>query len=191
MLSIGIDKRTKELSRLLGGKRKKIKKELAIAVNATAKKTKASMNKQVRKELTLKKKTIDSTLTISRKATESVPSTTVRLKKTKRISLREYKARQTKKGISYKISKTAGRAVLAGGFQGPKPGAMKASWRGHAFKRVGKARLPIVKLFGPSPWGAFAKKKMRRPTVKEMRAELKKQLDRRIRYHTLKQSGKI
>ena len=68
---------------------------------------------------------------------------------------------------------------------------MKASWRGNAFIRVGKTRLPIRKLLGPSPWGVFVVGKKIGPSAQQIEAELKKQIDRRIRFILLKQSGAI
>lgn len=188
------DRKIKELSKLLKGNAKKLNREIATAVNATAKKTESSMAKQVGQELATSQKNIKTTIKIVKKADKSGatrPSAIVRQLQTKRLPLRDFGARQNKKGTSYKVSKTAGRKLIAGAFQGPKPGAMKSSWRGRVFKRVGKGRLPIVQLFGASPWGVFAKRKLKQPTVRESKLELRKQLERRIRFIKLKQSGAI
>ena len=79
----------------------------------------------------------------------------VTLSKSKRVSLREFGARQTAKGVSYRIAKTGRRGFAAGAFQGPRPGLMFTKYKGTVFKRKGKSRLPIMKIWGPSPWGAF------------------------------------
>ncbi len=188
-------RKIKELEKLLNGNQKKLRRELATAVNATARKTQSLMAKQIGRELSTAQKNIKQTIAIVKKATPTgeakSPSATVRQSKTKRIPLRDFGARQNKSGVSYKISKTAGRKQVKGAFQGPKPGTMKASWRGRVFKRTGASRLPIVQLFGPSPWGVFAKKKLKRPTVQDSRVELMLQINRRIRFLKLKQSGAI
>lgn len=170
---------------------KKLPREIATAVNATARKTKSFIAKGVTTELATKQKTVKQHVSQSRKANPTRLIAAVRLKKTKRIPLKEFKPRQTRAGVSYRISKRTGRSSVPGAFQGPRPGLMKASWRGNVFKRVGRSRLPIVKLYGPSPWGVFVKRKMQRPTAKQSQAELLKQLERRIRFNNLKADGTI
>ena len=184
----------KQLAKLLNGKAKQINRQLAIAVNATSKKTVSLMAKGVGQELRTAQKNIKATIKIKQKADARAgksPTAIVSQKKTGRIPLRDFGARQGKKGTSYRVSKTTGRGFVAGAFQGAKPGVMKASWRGRVFKRVGKERLPIVQLFGASPWGVFVGKKLRRPITRETRAELVKQINRRIRFLSLKKSGAI
>jgi len=170
---------------------KQLRKELAVAVNATAAKSKSIIAKQIGKELAVAQKDIKTTIRQSRRAGELDISATVEVKKEKRLGLNKFGARQTKKGVSYKVSKSRGRSFIEGAFQGPKPGLMKASWRGNVFKRAGKSRLPIVKLKGPSTWGVFVVGKKIGPSTAETEQELKKQVDRRIRYLLLKQAGTI
>lgn len=170
---------------------KQLRKELVVAVNATAGKSKSIIAKQIGKELAVAQKDIKTTISQSRRAGELDISATVEVKKEKRLGLNKFGARQTKKGVSYKVSKSKGRSFIPGAFQGPKPGLMKASWKGNAFKRVGKSRKPIVKLKGPSTWGVFVVGKKIGPSTAETEQELKKQVDRRIRFLLLKQAGTI
>lgn len=180
-----------KLEKSLGAKAKKLPIELKIAVNATAKKTKTQVSKQIRTELAAPAKAVNKTITIDSKATNQTARALVVVKKTKRIPLRDFGARQNKGGVSFRTSKTKGRKTVTGAFQGPKPGVMKASWRGRVFKRVGESRLPIVQLYGPSPWGVVVKNKMKPQAVKEANKELRKQIARRIRFQNLKASGAI
>lgn len=182
-----------ELSKILKGSGKKIKRELVTAVNATSRKTQGSMAKQIAKELATAQKNIKETIKIKKKAgnNDQVPVAVVSQKETDRIPLRDFKARQTRGGVSFKISKTKGRRTIPGAFQGPKPGMIKPNWNGRVFNRVGKARLPIVQLFGPSPWGVFVKNDLKAEAVKDSKQELIKQVERRIRFLKLKQSGTI
>ena len=168
-----------------------LRKELAVACNATAAKGKSLIAKQIGKELATPQKNIRATISQSKKAKDSDISATLEVRKDRRISLKEFGARQTKKGVSYKISKTRGRKSIPGSFQGPRPGLINVRTKGNVFKRVGKARLPIVKLYGPSSWGVFVVGKKQGPSVTEIEAELKKQIDRRIRFIALKASGTI
>jgi hypothetical protein len=190
MLMMQVDG-VKELKAAIDGTKKKLPRELKIAVNATAKKTRTMMSREVRKELATKAKAVNKTINIVSRATEISLSSTVRLSKTKRIPLRDFGARQTRQGVSYKISKSKGRGMVPGAFQGPKPGVMNTKWRGRVFKRVGKSRLPIAQLFGPSPWGIFVKRQLRTPVVRDGNAELSKQIQRRVRFNLLKRQGLI
>ena len=192
MIGIGVNAASlASLKQAIAGTKATLRKELKIAVNATAKKAKSIINKEIRSELATTAKVINDTISIKTTATDTELSATVEVKKTARISLREFGARQTKTGVSYKISKTKGRKTVSGGFQGPKPGLMKASWRGHAFKRVGSTRLPLVKLHGPSPYGVMVVGKKLQPSEEQTQAELEKQVQRRIRFITLKKTGAI
>jgi hypothetical protein len=174
------------LTRAVGEARKSLPKEISAAINATAKKTRLDMGRKIRSEINVKKEPVEKVLKLVRQSTSTTLSAQVTLSKTARLPLRDFGARQTKSGVSFKISKKGGRGTVQGAFQGPKPGVMKASWRGRVFKRVGKERLPIVQLMGPSPWGVFIKKKLTPVQQKEIEAELAKQIERRINLNVLR-----
>ena len=192
MIEIQINaKQLKRLREAVGKSKKSIKKELAGAINATSKKTKLQVGRDIRKTVNLKKDEAERPLSIRATATEANLVAVVSLKKTKRLGLRHFGARQDKRGVSYKISKTGGRSRVNGAFQGPRPGVMKMSWKGNAFKRVGKERLPIVMLKGVSAFGAYAKNELEGPQVKEINKELSKQMERRINLNILRANGLV
>jgi hypothetical protein len=191
-------RRVNELSKVLKGSDKKIRRQLTIAVNATSKKTQGGIAKQVATELATAQKNIKKTIKIKKKASnsEKVPQAVVSQTETKRIPLRDFGARQNKKGVSYKVSKSKGRKTIKSAF-------VVQSLGGHVFQRrgekarvkkgrnAGKMKQKIFKLFGASPWGVFVKNKMKKPVVKESKQELIKQIERRIRFLKLKESGAI
>lgn len=185
------ERKAKALQDALQGTAKKLPAELAIVLNKVAKAGERIIAKEVSAELATPIKVIAKTIRQKRKASRNELSASVEMSKTKRISLREFGARQTKAGTSYKISRTKGRKVARGAFQGPRPGAMNVRWRGHVFARLGKSRLPIVKLHGPSPWGVAVKGKKIEPSKQQMQAELNKQINRRIDYIIKKKTGVI
>jgi len=192
MIEIEINaKQLRRLREAVGKSKKSIKKELAGAINATSKKTKLQVGRDIRKTVNLKKDEAERPLSLRATATEANLVAVVSLKKTKRLGLRHFGARQDKRGVSYKIGKTSGRSRVNGAFQGPKPGVMKMSWKGNAFKRVGKERLPIVMLKGVSAFGAYAKNDLEGPQVKEINAELSKQMERRINLNILRANGLV
>jgi hypothetical protein len=178
------------LTKVVNSIAKDLKKNLAVVINETSNTGKAGIAKKIAAELAVPQKVIKQEIK-NTKATALLLQSNLRLRKTSRISLRYFGAKQNKTGVNYKISKTKGRKTIPGAFQGPKPGAIKVSWRGNVFKRVGKERLPIVKLNGPSPWGVFVINKMTREQERELQKELEKRVERRIRYLTLKAQGKI
>jgi hypothetical protein len=170
---------------------KKMKKELAGAINAVSKKTKLEMGRDIRATVNMKKDEAEKPLSIKASATEQNLSAVVRLKKTKRLGLRHFGAKQNKSGVSYKISQKGGRSHVAGAFMGPNPKAVKTSWRGNVFKRVGKSRLPIIQLLGVSAFGAYAKNDLAGPQAKAIETELQKQMERRINLNVLRASGLV
>lgn len=190
-ISSTVTHKINKLADTLGKKApKQLKQNVAVAVNAAARKGQSHAAKSIGIELATTQKVIKQSLSIS-KATKQEPKSQLKVKATGRIPLRDFGARQNKRGVSYRVSKKDGRKLVAGAFQGPKPGVMKTSWRGRVFKRLGNSRLPIVQLYGASPWGAFVTRKLKNPTKKVIRVELKKQLDRRIRFQKLKAAGTI
>lgn len=185
------DKQLRRLEAIAKSVGSNLKKELAIAINKTAKKCESSIAKSVSKEIVVSQKVVKSQLKMAKAKAVGEQRATVTLQISSRIPLRDFGARQTKAGVSYKISKVSGRGFIPGAFQGPKPGVMKASWRGNVFKRTTKSRLPIVKLMGPSVWGAFVINDHVSSTTEQTKLELQKQIEERIRFLTLKQSGAI
>lgn len=156
-------------------------KEMRIVSWKTAKKTKSLIAKSITQELATPQKVVRSKLTQVRSGPTGAEVT---LKKTARISLRDFGARQTKKGVSYKVSKTKGRKTIASAFIIKKFG-------GHVFKRVSKVRTSHTQRYGPSPWGVFVKKQKDNQVMPKVELELHKQLAERLRYQKLKQSGAI
>lgn len=173
-----------ELQASLAGLGSNIAKELGIITWKTGKKCESIVAKRIYAELNTTQKVIKANISIKRGKTRA----TVSLAKSNRISLKEFKPRQNKVGVTAKVSRSKGAKMIPSAFQGPKPGTIKTSWKGNAFKRVGKSRLPIVKLKGPSPWGVFVKNDMLPITVEETQVELQKQLRERIRWNNLKRS---
>lgn len=181
----------KLLERAINLTGKNLRRELAMAINATSTKTKRVVNSEIRKELAVSKKAVDVAIRGTGRATADRLSTSVMLRKTKRIPLKEFKPNQKKEGVSYRISKSSGRRTMRGAFMGPKPKVRKVSWKNNVFKRKGKSRLPIVKKFGPSPWAVFLKQDSIKPTEAETQAELQTQVMRRVRENVLRATGVI
>ncbi len=165
---------------------KQLRKELVIAVNSTAKRSKAIIAKQIGKELTVAQKNIKKVIKVSRGASSTDLSATVEVDKEKRLNLKDYKARQVRAGVSFKVSKTNGTMLSKGAFI-----PSKGKYGGKVYVREGKARGPLKQRRGISPWGTFTAGNKIGPSTAETEQELKKQVDRRIRFLLLKQAGTI
>ena len=193
-MSISIEINADQLNRLSHaaiGAKKSLTKELAAAINAVSKKTKLEMGREIRATVNLKKDEAEKPLSIRAAASPQSLQAVVSLKKTPRLGLRHFGARQDKRGVSFKISKRGGRGRVDGAFMGPKPGAVKTSWRGNAFKRVGSGRLPIIQIKGVSAFGAYVKNNLTGPQVEAVNAELTKQIERRINFNVLRANGLV
>ena len=192
MIAIDINvKQLKELQKATNKAKKSFTKELAGAINAVSKKTKLQIGRDIRATVAMKKDEAEKPLSIAAKANAGSLKAVVTLKKTKRLGLRHFGAKQSKKGVSYKINKNGGRKFIAGAFQGPRPGVIKQSWKGNAFKRVGKERKPILHIQGVSAFGAYAKNELSGPQVKAINEELLKQMERRIKLNVLRANGLV
>jgi hypothetical protein len=187
MISIEIDPgQLKRLQKAVKAAGKLFSRELAAAVNSVSKKTRTDIGRKVRSVTTIKKKASEEPLKIRKQATSENASSVVGIDKTRRLGLRHFGGKQTAAGVSYKISKTGSRQLAPGAFQGPRPGVINPKWKGNAFRRVGKDRKPIIHIRGVSAFGAFAKNNFEKPQAQAIRAELAKQMDRRIKLNILR-----
>ncbi len=153
---------------------KKVLAAVAGAINDTAKHEKTFISSLIREEVNIKKKDVDQYIKVQRATpTAKGLAAQVTLNKTARIPLKYFGATQTKKGVTYRIGKSGGRTRIpdAFGINIPRLG-------GNVFRRVGKKRLPIVKLLGPSAWGVFTKHGM----DKKLPPDADKYLSDRLKY---------
>lgn len=194
MISIEIDaKQIKRLKDAVGKARKSLPKELAAAINETAKQGRTQMGRNIRSVVNMSKKTAEKALKVKEKATAANLRGVISLGKEQRkgFGLQHFGGRQNKKGVSYRISKTGGRKMVAGAFMGPKPGQLAPKLYGGVFKRVGKSRLPIVKLYGVSPFAAYAKNDFTKPDAVFITKGLQKNIERRINLNVLRANGLV
>ena len=203
---IGIEINANQIKRLgdaVAASGKKLRKELAAAVNQTIKDGELKIARDIGSEITMKIGDIKKTIRSPRKATAVNPEGVVALGWRKREGLQYFKAKQTELGVTYKISKKAGRGVVRGAFMGPSPGVLAPSLNGGVFMRMGvkrkmtkgrfqgKIRQPIVKLRAVSAAGAFLKNKHEDALPGYLREKLTHQIERRINLNVLRASGLV
>lgn len=175
--------RNDSLNRLadaVGRSGRSLSREFATACNATARGMRTPIGKEIRTELAAPAKVVKETIGVRRKASPASLTSSVAVSKTKRIPLRDFGARQTKAGVSYRMLKSDGRKTLPSAFVVPNLG-------NHVFTRKqGAGRLPIKKRHGLSPHGVFVSREMDEPMLQEASTRLKKEIERRIQYNIFK-----
>lgn len=191
---IGIEVNANQLTALrkaCGEAKKSFAKELAAGINATAKDVRLKISRDIGSEITMPAKDIKDRISTRDKATAVSPVAVVSLGWKKREGLQYFKARQTKSGVTYKISKKAGRGVVLGAFMGPSPGTFAPKLHGGVFKRIGSARLPITKLRAVSAAGAFVKNKHDAVMPGFIEQKMLAQMERRINLNVLRANGLV
>ena len=131
---------------------KDIPRALARALNKVGKLTHTKILKRIASEYTVTQRELKKRNISLRKAHFKNLTAIIRISG-RRIRLLAFKAKQTKKGVTYKIKKTGRRKLVYGFKESPpesgKPTTMPGGHRG-VFKRKGRKRLPIIELYGPS-----------------------------------------
>lgn len=181
---------TRQVNASLSAFVKNLPKELGIISWKTARKGESQVAKEVTQEIAVTQKVVKRH--VSRGKTSKKTAAELMLAKSGRIPIRDFGARQTKKGVTYKIDKRKSRVLMPGAFQGPRPGLMFRKYKGLVFKRKGTERKPISHKRGPSPWGVMITKKHKRQNVTTyLEQELVRQSIERLRYRRLKATGGI
>lgn len=185
-----IDIQTKGLNELIEELHRasdNLPREIYSALNEASKKTKKIISVEIanKMEHRLAQKFVKKQLkTLKNREDLTV---TVILAKSWRVPLRDYGARQTKKGVTIaNRGKGAGRTVYPHAFIVKKFG-------NHVYTRPQSGeRGPILKLKGVSPWGVLIKNKSSVATIIEVtKEEVKKQIADRIRFNNLKKQGQL
>lgn len=189
-MRIVVKAEAKKLMKALAAVSENINKELKSVNWKTAKRAQSLMAKEIGAVLPVPQRDIKQYMRVRKNGENGAA---VELKKSNRIPLRDFKAKQTRKGVSYRASKITGRKTITEAFQGPKRGVVSPVWNGRVFGRIpnrfmksNPKKQAIIQLFGASPWGVYVVNKLKVPTKRAVQAELKKQLIKRIQWRTLK-----
>ena len=176
----------KELREAIQGVKTNINREIAAAVNATARKVRTQAARALKQELTVPVRILKKAITSKSKATKDRPTAIVRLWNGYPIPLKYFKAKQTKKsGVTYKINPKHGRrSIMRDAF-------IVTKYGGAVVKRVSKERGPLEVQYGPSPGTAFERGNVLKVARATAEAELPKEMKRRIRLVLLRAAGKL
>ena len=129
-----------------------VPKVLTRALNKVAKSTHVKILRRISSEYAVSQRDLKEKNVFLIRANYKNLKAIIRIKG-RRIQILAFKAKQLKKGVSYKIKKKGGRKTVYAFMESP-PGSKQSTTMasGHrgVFKRRGKSRLPIVELYGPS-----------------------------------------
>jgi hypothetical protein len=150
------------------------------AINKTLTNVRTEANKQIREERALSASTVRNALAIKR-ATKLLLIGEL-IASGRPIPLREYQARQTKAGVTVKVSPGGRKLVSHAGNKG----FIVSKIGGHVFAREGKSRLPIKKLYGPSIPSTFIKAKVLAALDRVASSSWQKRIAEELRYELSK-----
>lgn len=185
MIKLGIDQsQLARLEKALGAKAHRLPREVQTAINATARKVASETAKDLSKIMPLKQKTLKKIVKQKAKATANKLSATVGIGQGYPIPLRMHKPTQLKRGVTVQLRKGQGRSVIRDAF-------IARQFGGHVYQRTTKQRLPIKKMFGPRPGSYYSELGTEAKAKAVAEKELPKQIERRIRFITLKAAGTI
>ncbi len=194
--------RVKQIMESIGAN---VRKELAVAVNATVGDAKKASAKELGKVFFVPNKTLKKLVGQKRRANERRIEAVMALREGYAFPLKFFKPVHGKSGVKVKMDKRIkgkkGESLVAGAFQGPRPGVMKRTWKGNVFARqgdkrkmtkgryAGKMRQPIVKLYGPSPAQAIEDAGIGKLIAAVSSKQLSIQVQERLRFLLLKAQG--
>jgi len=136
------------VQRLLRDVPNALPKVMSRAINKAAAGARTRVTRRVAKLVTLRQKDVRDQLKLRRATYRKW--TAVLTIGGKRFALARFGARQTRRGVTYRISRAAGRKRIARGFLATMPGGHEG-----AYERRDRPRLPVGEKRGPSVMGVF------------------------------------
>ncbi len=149
-MAFKLDTPAKLLAKELNDTNRKMRKAGVRALNKTATQGRNIAQREIRRTINVKASRIKKVLSVKR-AANSNPMAAIRAGYRQFPVVWYNGVRQTKKGVSVKMRKDMPRFLFKGAFIAEMPGGHRG-----AFRRRGKARLPIKELKGPNPQSVFA-----------------------------------
>ena len=192
-MKVGIDQAAvNRVIQALGDKGRNYPREIATAINATAKKVRFEASKILRQELKVPVKILKKVIKQKSKASADGLSASIGLWEGHPIPLKYFGAKEIVKrrkgkkvhyGVTYKINPKHGvRSVLRDAF-------IVKQYGGNVFLRAGVNRFPLRRQNGPAPGDVYATTDLVQKVVAIARDTLPKEIERRIRFLNLKAAG--
>ncbi len=190
-----------ELSSRLGGMQKKISVALKRPLDRTAKKAQSLIAKEIMANINIKRKDLlgsnkkNSKSSLITKSAIVNNTVTVTLPKRKRPQLMYFGARQTARGVTYRIKKGGKASLIKGGFIITSNGVTFVTKRTGEPKRFSTRSNQMISpvvgpLRGASAWGVYVKNNLGKQIRFELTGYLKTQVRQAINNVIRKQAGK-
>lgn len=171
---------TAAIQRTLAGYRNGAPTVIRRALNRTVTPVRARAAREIAADLKVKPRTARSALAVRRATSRALEATVTA--SGQRIPLIEFRARQVKRGVSYDLGR--GRGLAPKAFIA----TMRSGHRG-VFKRLGRPRLPIQELRGPSIPRVFVQEKIIAALRGEAGRRWAAEVDRQMRYFLSQQEA--
>ncbi len=167
------------IKKALGEFSKNHKRELATAINATAKRVRTQAAKQIKTELKVAAKVLKKAIYQKAKASAKNTSTTIGFFEGYPIPLKYFGAKTLQNGdLSFKI-KPKGMTVRT------KQLFVVKAYGNNIYSREGKGRGPLKKWYGPSPGSVYKQLRLVEQMTEFAQIDLPKQIKERIRFLVL------
>lgn len=156
------------------------RRAIVRGLNKTAANVRTSASTAIRQRRALSAKVVRDAMAVRKATNQNLVSSLVVTGRP--IPLKDYKANQTKRGVT--VAVTPGKRSLVShrgnrGFIIDKIG-------GHVFARQGKGRLPVKKLFGPSLPSTFVQEQVKAAWTATAREAMPKRLAEEVRFELSK-----
>jgi hypothetical protein len=169
-----LDRSVDRAVRMLDGIKNGAQKAVSGAINDVMKGARTQIKREVAKEVKIKVGVVAKSIKIVRATPKNLTSTLIG-DSTRRPNLTRFGAKQTKKGVTYRIKKSGKRQRIDSAFIVKRGGKF-----GTAFKRQGKTRLPIVSLKGPSINAVILKNRIDQEATFGIAKKLPKRIEARV-----------
>jgi len=190
MMQIDIDAEdVRRFADALGDYPQRARQQVATAIGRTSRKAVSLVAKDITQYLAVTQKVVKESIGKPGRVSKDNLNAHVTVRYGRRLSLKRFSPRKKKTGVSYRVSKKKGKETVLGAFMGPNSKTIAPRLGGHVFKRLGKARKPIAKLHGASPWGVIVANRRKGPLEQAIRRELKAQVDKSVRDLEFKKQG--
>lgn len=160
------------------------RRAIVRGLNKTATNVRTSASVAIRAKRALSAKVVRDAMAIRKATNQNLVSSLVVTGRP--IPLRDYKANQTKRGVTVLV--TPGKRTLVQ-HKGNKAFTIDKIG-GHVFARDGKSRLPVKKLYGPSLPSTFVQQEVRAAWTATANEALPKRLAEEMRFELSKMKAK-
>ena len=167
-----------QMKRQLAGIKNGTDKAIGRAAKRVASQTRSYIAKETKSGLLIKQSVLKKFITHQRYKYGAA----VVLKEGNRLPLSLFGAFHDEVGVSYQIKKGGTRRYIDDAFMGPKPGVVSPRLGGNVFKRVGKSRLPIRKMMGPSVKSLFVRRQLYKQTKEFIETKFSERLQHEINF---------